>query len=304
MRYTIKDFQTEYDTDEKCLNFIFRQKWPDGRTCRCGKVGSFHLLRGRKAYGCAWCGAQLSPTAGTIFHKSCTSLRFWFYAMFLMTASKNGVSAKELERQLGVTYKTAWRMAHQIRRLMEVQGGRLWGTVEADETFIGGRTTNMHVRHRKNPGARGSVGKAIVAGIVEKGGEVRAQVVRDTRATTLVYNIAMTVEQGSEIHTDECNAYAHLRHCGYTHGQVTHADAEWVRNDPRYNSLVHTNTIEGFWSQLKRSINGTFHQVSPKHLQRYVDEFVYRYNRRKLETPLFHDLSGRVGRMVPAARTA
>jgi transposase len=292
MRYTIRDFQEQFDTDEKCLDFIFRQRWPDGGVCVCGKTDCFHPVKGRKSYACAWCGTQISPTADTIFHKSPTSLRFWFFAMFLMTASKNGVAAKELERQIGVTYKCAWRMAHQIRKLMDIQGGLLWGTVEADETFIGGRVNNMHERRKagKNLGTGGK-GKAVIAGLMEKNGEVRARVVSDTRGSTLLANMVEFVEPGSTVHTDESVSYSNVKHVGYIHAQVNHGDHEYVRAE------VHTNGIEGFWSQLKRSIHGTFHQVSKKHLQAYVDEFVYRYNRRKLETPLFHDLSGKVGRV-------
>jgi hypothetical protein len=299
MRYTIKDFQEEFDTDEKCLDFIFRARWPNGGVCGCGEADCFYKVKKRKVYSCSWCGSQLSPTAGTIFHKSPTSLKFWFFAMFLMTTSKNGVAAKELERQLGVTYKCAWRMAHQIRKLMDIQGGLLWGTVEADETFVGGRVTNMHAsKGRGQKLGTGSTGKAIIAGVLERGGEMRARVVSDTRSSTLLANMLEFVEPGTEVHTDESNAYSFVPSVGYVHAQVNHGEKEYVRCG------VHTNGIEGFWSQLKRSIHGTFHQVGRKHLQRYVDEFVYRYNRRKLETPLFHDLSGKVGRVSAAYRAA
>lgn len=198
MRYTIRDFQAEFDTDEKCLDFIFKARWPNGGTCDCEKTNCFHPVRGRKTYACAWCGHQISPTAGTIFHKSPTSLKFWFFAMFLMTASKNGVAAKELERQIGVTYKCAWRMAHQIRKLMDIQGGLLWGTVEADETFIGGRLSNMPARKRRHipKGTTGIVGKVVVAGVLEKGGEIRARVLPDTKAPTVLANLLEHVETG------------------------------------------------------------------------------------------------------------
>jgi len=139
-KYTIKDFNKQFRTDAACLEYIYQQRYPDGgATCEtCGKKGHFHAVEGRRSYACM-CGTQIYPTVGTIFHKSPTSLKTWFFAMFLMTCSKNGVSAKELERQLGVTYKCAWRIAHQIRQLLKEGGVELSGIVEADETYVGGR---------------------------------------------------------------------------------------------------------------------------------------------------------------------
>ena len=202
--------------------------------------------------------------------------------MFLMTASKNGVSAKELERQLGVTYKTAWRMAHQIRKLMNQGGDLLSGIVEADETFHGG-----HIKGRENR----LENKSIVAGIVERKGRVRAKVVSDVKASTLLHGISSNVKLGSTIYTDEYIPYRHLPKFGYIHDKVTHSAMEWVRAE------VHTNSIEGFWYQLKRSVNGTFHQVSHQHLQAYVDEFSFRYNLRfsVTESPIFPVLIEKAG---------
>lgn len=281
MKYTIKDFHKQFKTDADCLEFVYRMRWPEGAVCEeCGKQDRFHAVTDRKSYACQ-CGHQISPTAGTIFHKSPTPLKSWFFAMFLMTASKNGVAAKELERQLGVTYKCAWRMAHQIRQLMKQNRNVLKGVIEADETYWGG----------KRPGkrGRGAAGKTPIIGVMERGGDVVAKTAENVKAKTLMPHILNNVEPGSTIHTDELPSYAKLPNFGFTHETVNHGRKEFVRAE------VHTNSIEGFWSQLKRSIHGTFHHVSAKHLQKYVNEFAYRYNRRKSELPMFLHLVAAMG---------
>lgn len=281
-RYTFKQFNQQFPNDAACLDYIFDQRHPDGGFCQsCGKTNTFYRVETRRCYSCANCGHQIHPCEGTIFHKSSTSLRTWFHVMFLMTASKNGVSAKEIERQTGVTYKTAWRMGHQIRKLMAQGGDLLSGVVEADETYVGGVQAGM----------QGGKGKAIVAGLVEREGEVKAKVVEKASSKILLPNIEENVEKGATIYTDELRSYATLPKLGYTHDSVRHFFKEYVRAD------VHTNSIEGFWSQLKRSVNGTFHQVSRKHLQAYVDEFAFRYNRRAAvtEAPIFPSLVEKSG---------
>jgi len=276
MKYTIKAFNKQFKDDAACLKYIYNQRYPQGATCeKCGVQGNFYpvVSQGvtRRSYACQ-CGFQIYPTVGTIFHKSPTSLRTWFFAMFLMTCSKNGVSAKELERQVGVTYKCAWRMAHQIRQLLKEESQTpLKGIVEADETWIGGRAT-MDKRFQS---------KSIVAGLLERGGDVRAKVIGRVNMGSLIPNIKKNVAPGSTMMTDELTTYQAIPSSVYRHYTVTHSKGEYVKGK------CHTNSIEGFWSQLKRSINGTFHSVSRKHLQKYVNEFSYRYNRRKSETPMF-----------------
>jgi transposase len=274
MKYTIKNFNEQFKTDADCLQYLFEQRFPDGGTCeKCGKSGCFHLMTGRRQYACAWCGFQVAPTAGTIFHKSPTSLRTWFHAMFLMTASRNGVSAMELMRQTGVTYKTAWRINHQIRQLMDQKGEAFTGTVEADETYIGGR--------RKGVGGRGAKGKTPVVGVLERGGNIVAKATPDVSAKSLVTNISKNVERGAKVMTDEFQSYKQLRNLGFDHQTVNHGSGQYVNGD------IHTNGIESFWAQLKRSINGTFHHVSRQHLPKYLNEFVYRHNHRHSDLPMF-----------------
>lgn len=218
--------------------------------------------------------------AGTIYEGSTTPLQLWFYAMFLFTKSRNGVSGKELQRQLGVTYKTAWRMGHKIREHMaRVDGDEPLGgsgkKVEIDEAFIGGH----------EEGARGGKGKAIVLGMVEKGGDVMTKVVPDRKRTTITPIIKKNVRSGSEIHTDELAAYNRLGYIpDYTHKSVTHSAKEYVGKEGQT-----TNTIEGFFSHLKRTIKGTHIWVSPKHLHSYTGEAEFIYNRRNCQHRILTD---------------
>lgn len=282
MSYILKEFLSEFPDDQACLDYMFKVRWPRGLTCpECGKHGSFHHIKGRRAYSCAWCAKHVYPTAGTIFHKSSTSLHSWFFAIFLMSASKNGVAAKELQRQIGVTYKTAWRMNHEIRKLMgNGKPGKLKWAVEADETYIGG------VRPGKR--GRGAAGKTPIIGMVERDGKVIAKVIDNVTTANVFPQITRNLEPGSTLHTDENAVYRYAPRWGFKHRTVNHGREEYVRGD------VHTNTIEGFWSQLKRSVHGTHHSISRKHLQKYVDEFSFRYNHRKADA-IFPLLQARLG---------
>lgn len=267
-RFTIDALHEQFPDDDACLNFMFEQFYGDLKACpRCGVVmPRFYRVRNRKCYACNDCGYQLSPLANTIFHKSETSLKKWFYAIYLFGVGKNGVSAKEIERHLGVTYKTAWRMAKQIRLMMQEDGSMLSGIIEADETYIGGKTKI----ERKYDN------KTAVVGIVEKKkgyGKVKAFATKQADATVTLPFLRANIAAGSTLHTDDSRIYSRVKR-DFTHEFVNHSKLEYVK------SGVHTNTIEGFWGQLKRSIDGTYHCVSPKYLQLYVNEFVFRYNYR------------------------
>jgi transposase len=264
MAYNFKDFDAEFPDDAACLAFIFHARFAN-HICECGKRDCFHRRTKRRAFQCAFCGAQIYTTAGTIFEKSETSLKSWFFAIFLFAKSKNGVAAKELERQLGVSYKCAHRMGHKIRALMAGKGNPLAGVVEADETYIGGKRTGM---------GRGAVGKTPVIGVVERRGEVRAVVVTNANAGNAMNFVRKNVVTTAQVVSDESPIYNYTSKFGFKHIRVNHSAGEYVVG------RAHTNTIEGFWSQLKRSIDGTHHSVSRKYLQNYVDEFAFRYNRR------------------------
>lgn len=266
MRYTKKQFETEYPDDDACLEAVFQNRFGDLKDCpKCGAIDTkFYRVKKRQCYACMHCGYQLHPLANTIFRKTTTPLKDWFYAIYLFSVSKNGVSAKELERHLGVTYKTAWRMCKQIRLLMEQENEKLSGTVETDETYIGGKGKGKHWHDKKQ----------VVFGVVERYGRVSAQQVKSAGSRVLLPIIEANVEPKSNIYSDEYRAYRTLKRRGYTHTTVNHSTLEYARGN------VHTNTIEGFWSQLKRSIDGTYHAVSPKYLQSYLNQFVFYYNFR------------------------
>ena len=287
LRFTIKDFNAKYASDSACLTEIFQNRYGKLKVCpSCKKNTKFHMVTKRKCYACQFCGYQLHPLADTIFHKSETSLKSWFYAIFLFANSKNGVSGKELERQLGVTYKTAWRMARQIRLLFGSTGPKLKNTVEADETYIGARMKRGSKR------GRGGEHKTAVFGVVERGGEIRAKVVPNTSRKSILPIIKDNVTDGSRIMTDEYAIYSKVRSMGYYHRKINHSIKQYARG------LTHVNTIEGFWSQMKRSIHGTYHAVSPKYLQNYVNEFSYRYSKRNIQVPLFYPLISKAAKIA------
>jgi len=280
-KFTVRQFNEMFSNEDASLDFVLGLIYPDGITCRsCQAITKHHRLTNRKAYSCDRCGSHVYPLAGTIFEKSSTPLKSWFYAMYLMASTRCGISAKQLERELGVTYKTAWRMFRQIRSLFAEEitlGGQL---VEMDETYVGGR--------RRGKRGRGAAGKTIVAGIVERKGRVVAQVVPNVQASTLIPLAQTRIMPSSTVYTDELPSYNRLRSMGYVHKRIHHAARVYVRGD------VHTNSIEGFWSLMKRGIGGVYHAVSQKYLQTYLDEYSFRYNRRNQGQPMFESVTERV----------
>jgi hypothetical protein len=234
MRYTFKDFKAEYPDDNACLKAVLVNRFGD--TCpKCGVVGvKWHPVTGRKVFVCSECDSHVSPLADTIFRKSETSLWNWFYVIFQFSVSKNGVSAKEIERTLGVTYKTAWRMWRQVRLLMTHDGEKLTVTIETDETYIGG-----YKRHSKS-----FRDKETVFGMVERGGSVRAEHVKSAGARVLIPRLRDSVAVGMTVYSDQAQVYSTLNRLGYTHESVNLSINEWSRG------AVSTNTIEGFWSQM------------------------------------------------------
>src|SRR5438477_2223996 len=233
-KYTFKQFQAEYPDDGACLDRIMKEQYGGTEfACpACAKQSKFHRISKRRAYACQHCGHHIYPCVGTPFEKSRTNLTKWFFAMYLMTSTRHGVAAKELERQIGCTYKTAWRMAHELRKLMAVADdhGPLSGHVEIDETRIGG------YQSREDRREKGS-NKTIILGMVERGdGRLRAGPISDTAALTLAPIIASNIAHGTTITTDEWSAYGMLTHSPYVHGSVNHKAEEWVRG------IHHTNT--------------------------------------------------------------
>lgn len=266
----------QFRSEESCRAFLEELRWPNGIACpRCGSVG-VSKIEGRGQYDCNSCRYQFSVTAGTIFHDSHLPLWKWFLATYIMTESKKGVSANQIKRTIGVSYKTAWYLCHRIRAAMG-DGDRepLSGVVEVDETWVGGKRQNVGRGYRGN--------KVIVAGAIERGGDARLQLIGSADRKTLHGFIrSHTSPDTKAIMTDEWPAYLGIGDKNTRHETVNHRAEEWVRGD------VHTNGIENVWSLLKRSIVGSYHKVSTKHLDAYLDELEWRFNNR--ENPyLFRD---------------
>jgi transposase len=280
-KYTTKDFQQEFPTDDACLEYIKNQRWPKGIHCvRCQKITKHHKVKNRPCYECDYCGTQVYPTADTIFHKSPTPLKTWFEVMYRMASTRCGISAKQIQRETGVTYKTAWRMFQKIRTLFDDDCEPLTGEVEVDETYIGGR--------REGKRGRGAAGKSKVVGAAQRNGKVVACVVQDVKRRTLVPFMNRKVDRNATLYTDEFPSYDHMTRIGYNHKRILHHNKTYVMGN------IHTNCIEGFWSLVKRGISGVYHSVSPKHLQSYINEYAFRYNHRKSDTPMFKIFLSRI----------
>ena len=276
--YSLMEFEREYPDDATCLDILVNRLYPNGIHCpRCQKITKHHRETNRPSYACQNCGHHEHPMRGTIFQDSATSLKLWFYAIYLMSSTRCGISAKQLERELGVTYKCAWRMFKQIRSMLDEDGDgpRLSGRVEVDESFYGGKETNKHQRKKLPGNVRHAMGKTAVWGAVERGGRILARVIPDTQAHTLLPHVQQRIMPSSTIFTDEARIYRNLPRLGYGHQRVYHSAGIYVDGD------AHTNTIEGFWSLTKNGIRGVYHNVSTKHLQSYLNEYAFRFNRRK-----------------------
>lgn len=282
--YSLMEFIKEFPDDKTCLEWLWCNRYsPDGEHAYCPKCQQERVFKRyitkqqRQSWTCNGCGYHIHPTAGTIFHKSATSLHLWFYAMYLMTSTHCGISAKQLERELGVTYKTAWRIAKEIRQVLMVQTDEPLGAnsgVELDETYVGGKAINMHASKRAKLSGRGTADKIPVFGAVERQGKVIAVTVPNVDRVTLLPHVHKHVIPTTVVYTDEFGAYQPLKENGYNHKIINHSEKVYVSGD------IHTNTIEGFWSLVKRGIDGVYHAVSAKHLQGYLNEYAWRYNHR------------------------
>ena len=280
--YTVKQFFAEFSSDDVCLTRIMEVRFGLRHVCeKCGKDATFHKLENRRAYSCSACGDHVYPCAGTIFQDSRTSLQSWFYAIYLFINTRHGVSGKELQRTLGVTYKTAWRMGQQIRDLMTKADGfeMLKGHVELDEAYVGG--------HRPGKRGRGAAGKTIVMGLKERGGKLTTAVIPNVKKDTLRDVVLANVEAGSIVSTDELYSYGLLTGDGFKHGAVKHGAKEWAYYDYRTGAVHHTNHVESFWKLFKASIRGTHIHVSSQHMARYLGEFSFRSNHREMKGAMF-----------------
>lgn len=263
-----------YFADEDvCVQFVAGLRWADGPTCPRCDGREYSYLTTRRLWKCKACKKQYSVKVGTIFEDSAIPLDKWLCAIWLIANSKNGISSYELGRSVGITQKSAWFVLHRIRLAMQTGSfEKMDGIVEVDETFIGGLARNMHKGARQARGT-GWAGKTIVAGARQRGGEVRAEVIPDTRTDTLHGYVKNTVEQGATVYTDALASYRKLD-AEYDHATVDHA-THYVSGQ------VHTNGMENFWSVLKRGLHGTYISVQPFHLFRYLDERVFTFNNRE-----------------------
>ncbi len=258
----------QYHSVEACRDILEKLRWPDGVQCpRCSGKSIRHSYT-RDQFDCASCGYQFSVTSGTIFHDSHLPLSKWFVAIYLMVESKKGISANQMKRTLGVSYKTAWYLCHRIRAAMsQVNADLLEGIIEADETYVGGKQRGHREAYESN--------KVIVAGAVQRGGSARLQVVDSTSRITLRdFLRKYTAPNAEALYTDEWTGYNGIVGPDTRHETVTHSKDQWVVGD------VHTNSVENIWSLLKRSIVGSYHKVSVKHLDAYLDELEWRFNNR------------------------
>ena len=260
----------QFHSEDKCRTYLEELRWPDGVRCPRCEQDKITRIADRRQLACNSCDYHFSVTSGTIFHDTHLPLWKWFLAVYTMVESKKGVSANQIKRELDVAYRTAWYLCHRIRAAMsqaQAEGRLLTGTIEADETFIGGKVRGLGHGYKGN--------KAVVVGVVERGGEIRLQVAEDRTRKVLHEIVLKNTEPDAEsIYTDDWEAYQGIGDHDTRHETVNHSAEEWVRGD------VHTNTAESVWSLLKRSIIGSYHHVSVKHLDAYLDELEWRFGNR------------------------
>lgn len=288
IKLSLKTFLRKYPNNDACLDEIFNKRYPEGVDCiKCKKVTKYYKIANRTAYSCTKCRTQIFPLAGTIFEKTTVDLRLWFYAMFLMIKTRSGISAKQLERELGVCYKTAHRMFKQIRILMdETDGQPLKGIVEVDETFIGGKGENRKYIWNGNEKE-----KQIVMGMVERNGRAYLKHIPSTGKWALLKQIQEHVDKTARVITDQFGGYVQLAKYGYEHDSVNHKET-YVVGD------IYTQNIEGIWSILKRGIFGVYRHVSPVYLQQYANEYSWRYNHRSKGDGMFDELLNQATRIL------
>jgi len=284
---TYSRFLELFPDNRACLDYLRDRFFPAGTECPgCGKATKFHAIKKRSAYGCQYCGHQVYPTAGTIFHKSTTSMQLWFYAIYLMSSTRCGISAKQLEREIGVTYKTAHRMFKQIRTLLSDEGTPLSGDVEVDETAHGGKPRAYATRNRLSQVQK--THKPTVLAMVERGGRVRARVIENRGTASIRSTMRQHVLPSSMIFTDEWGAYETVSGEYRGHRRIKHLAKVYVDGEN------HTQTVEGFFGLFKNGVRGVYHAVSTRYLQDYLNEYAFRYNRRNSATPMFWAMLDRV----------
>ncbi len=285
------DFFKRFPDENSAAKYLESRRWKDGITCpHCGSKHNHRLVSRPIVHQCGDCRKQFTVRVGTIFERSHIPLDKWLYAMYLLQTSRKGISSLQLSKEVGITQKSAWFLLHRLREICGNDLQSLSGSVEVDEIYIGGSERNKHESKKKRLG-RGMIGKQPVLGMRERGGKTKAKPVPNATAETINREIGSAVEPGATVYTDEYSGYSRLA-SAYRHKTVRHSAKEFV------NGMAHTNGIESVWAVLKRGYNGVYHQMSTKHLRRYVDEFTFRLNDGNVKRHTLDRLDSLIGQAV------